>query len=59
MLIQIWVATSCNPYLSIVSGDFINPIKYTNLDGGKLMMDVFNTIPIDITGLGNHEFDIR
>lgn len=50
--------TPTNPYLSIVSGDFISPIKYTNLDGGKLIMDVFDTVPIDIVSLGNHEFDI-
>jgi len=50
--------TQTNPYLSIVSGDFISPIKYTNLDGGKLIMDVFDTVPIDIASLGNHEFDI-
>jgi 5'-nucleotidase / UDP-sugar diphosphatase len=47
-----------NPYLSIISGDFISPIKYTNLDGGKLIMDIFNIVPIDIASLGNHEFDI-
>lgn len=47
-----------SPYLSIVSGDFISPIKYTNLDGGKLIMDVFDKVPIDLASLGNHEFDI-
>lgn len=48
-----------NSHLSIVSGDFISPIKYTNLDEGKLIMDVYDTIPIDIASLGNHEFDIN
>lgn len=51
--------TLTNPHLSIVSGDFISPIKYTNLDGGKLMMDVFDTVPINIASFGNHEFDIE
>ena len=50
--------TLSNLYLSIVSGDFISPIKYTNLDGGKLIMDIFNLVPINIASLGNHEFDI-
>lgn len=50
--------TPTNPHISIVSGDFISPSKYTNLDGGKLIMDLFQTVPIDIASFGNHEFDI-
>jgi len=47
-----------NPNLTIVSGDFISPSKYTNIDGGKTIMDVFDLVPIDIASFGNHEFDI-
>lgn len=48
-----------NYYLTIISGDFISPSKYTNIDGGQTIMKAFNLVPIDIASLGNHEFDIN
>ena len=47
-----------NPYIAILSGDFINPVKYTSIDGGITVMKALNIVPIDIVSLGNHEFDI-
>ena len=47
-----------NNHLTIVSGDFISPSKYTNIDGGEFIMKVFNSVPIDLASFGNHEFDI-
>ena len=47
------------PYLTTLSGDFISPVKYTNIDDGLTVMQVLDVIPIDIVSLGNHEFDIE
>lgn len=45
--------------MTIVSGDFISPTKYTNIDDGQSIMRAFNLVPIDLASLGNHEFDIN
>lgn len=46
------------PHLTVLSGDFINPIKYTNIDGGITISNILDLVPIDIVSFGNHEFDI-
>lgn len=59
--VKTYIEQKCNnaKCLTLVSGDFISPIKYTNLDGGKLIMEVFDSVPVDYASLGNHEFDIK
>lgn len=47
------------PHLTTVSGDFLSPYKYTNIDGGKTITKIFDLIGIDVVSLGNHEFDIN
>ena len=46
-------------YLTIVSGDFISPTKYTNIDDGLSIMRAFNLVPVDVASFGNHEFDVN
>lgn len=48
-----------NSYLTTVSGDFISPTKYTNIDGGQTIIKAFDLVPIDVASLGNHEFDLN
>lgn len=48
-----------NNHLTLMSGDFISPSKYTNIDGGQTIMKTFDLVPINIASLGNHEFDIN
>ena len=47
-----------SPYITVLSGDFISPVKYTNVDGGITVINALDIVPIDIVSLGNHEFDI-
>ena len=58
--IKTFISTNLlNPHLTILSGDFISPIKYTNLDDGLSVMEVLDSVPIDLVSFGNHEFDIE
>ena len=47
-----------NSYLTVLSGDFISPVKYTTIDGGLTVSKIIQFVPIDIVSFGNHEFDI-
>lgn len=47
-----------NPYLTVLSGDFVSPVKYTGLDGGISVSKALDLVPIDLVSFGNHEFDI-
>lgn len=51
--------SSSNKHLTIISGDFISPTKYTNIDNGQTIIKAFNLVPVDISSIGNHEFDIN
>jgi len=51
--------TQPTPHLTIVSGDFISPTKYTNIDDGQSIIRAFDLVPVDIASFGNHEFDIN
>ena len=50
---------------TVMAGDFINPslIATLKLDGerikGRHMIDVLNTVGLDLAAFGNHEFDLK
>ena len=45
-------------YITVFSGDFISPNKYTSMDDGLTITNIIKQVPIDIVSIGNHEFDI-
>ena len=55
--LKTYLADVHEPYLTMLSGDFIGPTNYTSLDGGSFMMDVVGNASIDLISFGNHEFD--
>jgi len=41
----------------VISGDFLSPSSFSAMTKGRHMIDLFNSMGIDVVGLGNHEFD--
>lgn len=45
-------------YVTMLSGDFISPSKYTSIDNGETLLTAISKAGIDYVSFGNHEFDI-
>lgn len=47
-----------DPYISVLSGDFLSPSNYSTIDHGVALMTAARLAEVDIISPGNHEFDL-